>query len=108
MKVLVPIKIFNISSVATNDDNGDESQQNISEVEFDEEEVGNGAIISLLDIIVLILTASTPPILKIGDKINIRLSGDGRNVGRKQKHVILTMCILNEGEAVLSPAHQYR
>jgi len=110
MKILVPIKSFNIS---INDDsnNGDESQQNISDVEFDDEEVGNGAyrsIISLLDIIVPILTTSTSPILKVGDKINIRISGDGRNVGRKQKHVMLTICILNEGEMVLNPTHQYR
>ena len=112
MKILVPIKSFNICSAAINNDNyGDESQQNTSEVEFDDEEVGNGAyrsIISLLDIIVPILTTSTSPVLKIGDKINIRISGDGRNVGRKQKHVMLTMCILNEGEMVLNPTHQYR
>jgi hypothetical protein len=112
MKILVPIKSFNICSAAMNNDNyGDESQQNTSEVEFDDEEVGNGAyrsIVSLLDIIVPILTTSTSPVLKIGDKINIRISGDGRNVGRKQKHVMLTMCILNEGEMVLNPAHQYR
>ena len=112
MKVLLPIKSFNTYSVTINDDNnGDESQQDISEVEFEEEEVGNGAyrsIISLLDIIVPMLTTSTPPILKDNDKINIRLSGDGRNVGRKQKHVMLTMCILNEEEAVLNPNHQYR
>ena len=43
--------------------------------------------------------------LKVGDKINIKLGGDRRNVGRKQKHVMLTMCILNEGEAVLNPTH---
>jgi len=73
--------------------------------------VGDGAyrsIISLLDIIVLILTTLTPSVLKVGDKINIKLSGNERNVRRKQKHVMLTMCILNEGEAVLNPAHQYR
>jgi hypothetical protein len=66
------------------------------------------SITSLLDIIVPILTSTTPPILKDGDKINIKLGGDGRNVGRKQKHVMLTMCILNKGESVLSPTHQYR
>ncbi|PKY59254.1 hypothetical protein RhiirA4_514775 [Rhizophagus irregularis] len=109
MKILVPIKSFNICSAAINN-YGDESQQNISEVEFDDEEVGNGAyhsITSLLDIIVPILATSTSPVLKIGNKINIRISGDGRNVGRKQKHVMLTMCILNEGEMVLNPTHQY-
>ena len=73
--------------------------------------MGNGtyrSIIALLNIIVPILITSTPPVLKVGDKINIRLNGDRRNVGRKQKHVMLTMCILNEKEAVLNPAHQYR
>ncbi|EXX56922.1 hypothetical protein RirG_211730 [Rhizophagus irregularis DAOM 197198w] len=45
--------------------------------------------------------------ITLGDKINIKLSGDGRNVGHKQKYVMLIMCILNEGEAVLNPSHQY-
>ncbi|RGB40772.1 hypothetical protein C1646_752871 [Rhizophagus diaphanus] len=74
---LVPIKTFNIDSSTT----------------FD-------------DIVVPILIKSESPVLKVGDKINIKLSGDERNVGRKQKYVMLTMCILNEVEAVLNP-HQY-
>ncbi|CAB5355765.1 unnamed protein product [Rhizophagus irregularis] len=57
MKVILPIKSFDTHSVTINDDdNGDESQQDISEIEF-EEEVGN-----------------------VGDRISIRLSEDGRNV----------------------------
>ena len=112
MKVLIPIKLFDIHNMnLDNDDDNDENQQDISDIEFNDDNVGDGAyrsIISLLDIIVPILTTSTPPVLKVGDKINIKLSGNGRNVGRKQKHVMLTMCILNEGEAVLNPAHQYR
>lgn len=107
MKTLVPIHIFNIQNADDNDDD----EQAINDIEFNEEEIGNGvyrSITSLLDIIIPILTTSTFPILKTGDKINIKLSGDGRNVGRKQKHVMLTMCILNEGEDVLSPTHQYR
>ncbi|GET03367.1 hypothetical protein GLOIN_2v1766279 [Rhizophagus clarus] len=79
MNILIPIKLFNIHSINFNNvDN--ENQQNIDGIEFNDDDV---------------------------DKINIKLSGDGRNVGRKQKHVMLTMCILNEEEAVLSPAHQY-
>lgn len=110
MKTLIPIKSFNIQNVNFDDDNNNENQD-VSGIEFNDDDVGNGAyrsIISLLDIIVPILTTSTPPVLKVGDKINIKLSGDGRNVGRKQKHVMLTMCILNEEEAVLNPTHQYR
>jgi hypothetical protein len=111
MKNLIPIKPFNIHNVILDGNDNNENQQDISEIEFNDDEVGNGAYrstISLLDIIVPILITSTPPVLKVGDKINIRFSGDGRNVRRKQKHVMLTMCILNEGEAVLNPAHQYR
>jgi hypothetical protein len=109
MSALVPINTFDIYSA--NNDDDDENQQEISDIEFDDNEVGNSAyrsIISLLNVIVPILTTSTPPILKVGDKINLKLSGDGRNMGRKQKHVMLTVCILNEGEAVLDPARQYR
>ncbi|GES80121.1 hypothetical protein GLOIN_2v1777777 [Rhizophagus clarus] len=109
MNILIPIKLFNIHSINFNDvDN--ENQQDIDGIEFNDNNVGNSAyqsIVSLLDIIIPILTTSMPPVLKIGDKINIKLSGNRRNVGRKQKHVMLTMCILNEEEAVLSPAHQY-
>lgn len=110
MNTLIPIKLFNIHNVNF-DDSDNENQQNVNGIEFNNDDVGNGAyqsIISLLDIIIPILTASTPPVLKVGNKISIRLSGDGRNVERKQKHVMLTICILNEEEAVLSPAHQYR
>ncbi|CAG8559808.1 15657_t:CDS:2, partial [Funneliformis mosseae] len=63
--------------------------------------------IKLFNIYNFLLTTLTSPVLKVGNKINIKLSGDGRNVGRKQKHVMLIMCILNEEEAVLNPAHQY-
>ena len=110
MNALIPIKLFNIYNVNFDDD--DENQQDMSsEIELNDGDVGSGAyrsIISILDIIVPILTTLTSPVLKVGDKINIKLSGDGRNIGRKQKHVMLTMCILNEEEAVLNPAHQYR
>ncbi|PKY32653.1 hypothetical protein RhiirB3_450998 [Rhizophagus irregularis] len=90
------------------DDDDDENQQNIIETEFNDNEVGNGAyqsILSLLDIVIPILIKSESPVLKVGDKINIKLNGNGRNVSCKQKHVMLTICILNKGEAVLNPSH---
>ncbi|CAH1771169.1 11965_t:CDS:2, partial [Entrophospora sp. SA101] len=33
--------------------------------------------------------------------------GDGHLVGKKQNQVILTFCLLNEGENVLKPDHQH-
>ncbi|RHZ68619.1 hypothetical protein Glove_294g123 [Diversispora epigaea] len=47
------------------------------------------------------------PILKQGDTIKLKIGGDGRNVGRKQSHVMMTFCLLNEKEKVLKPNHQY-
>jgi hypothetical protein len=32
--------------------------------------------------------------LKDGQYITIRLAGDGRNVGRKKKHVLITFCVM--------------
>ncbi|RIB00334.1 hypothetical protein C2G38_2234678 [Gigaspora rosea] len=48
-----------------------------------------------------VLTTSNPVVLRTGDKINIKIGGDGRNISKKQSHIILAISILNEGEAVL-------
>lgn len=45
-------------------------------------------------------------IINLGD-IKLKLSGDGRNVGRKQSHMMMTICLLNEGEEVLKPENQH-
>jgi hypothetical protein len=39
--------------------------------------------------------------------ISIRISGDGRNVGRKVKHVMITFAILNCKEFLFSPEYHY-
>ena len=39
--------------------------------------------------------------------ISIRISGDGRNVGRKVKHVMLTFAILNCKELLFLPEYHY-
>eukprot|EP00732_Lithocolla_globosa_P000492 Lithocolla_globosa_v1_NODE_152_length_5671_cov_121.982906.p1 type:complete len:465 gc:universal NODE_152_length_5671_cov_121.982906:2437-3831(+) len=41
------------------------------------------------------------------DVIKIKLSGDGRNVGRKIKHVMITFCLFNSGKLVTKPDHQF-
>src|SRR5881275_2437033 len=48
------------------------------------------------------------PIIISGDTFYIKLGGDEQNVGRKQNHVMVTFCLLNEGEEVLKPDHQFR
>ncbi|PKC10463.1 hypothetical protein RhiirA5_498443 [Rhizophagus irregularis] len=61
----------------------DEYQENSDGIVVNKQEIGNGEI------------------------HNLKLSGDGRNVGRKQNHVMLTFCLLNEKDEVLKPDHQH-
>jgi hypothetical protein len=89
------------------DDDGYQSPDGII---VDEQEIGNGvyrSVRTLLQTLIPIWNKSVPPILQQGDTINLKLSGDGRNVGRKQNHVMLTFCLLNERDEVLKPDHQY-
>ncbi|CAG8792292.1 9846_t:CDS:2, partial [Cetraspora pellucida] len=77
---------------------------------FDQCEIENGvyrSIRSILTILLPIWKQSSPPILIPGDTIKLKLGGNGRNVGRKQNHVMMTICLLNEGRKVLEPNNQY-
>ena len=44
----------------------------------------------------------------LGNTLYIKLSEDSRNVGRKQNYIIITFCLLNEGDEVLKPNYQFR
>ena len=84
---------------------------NINQNEVEIGEVENGAYRSLsilLKILIPIWKAGTNPTIVPGDTLHIKLGGDGRNVGRKQNHVMITFCLLNEGGEVLKPNHQFR
>jgi len=88
----------------------EESQDNTDGIIVDEQEIGNGvyrSIRTLLQILIPIWNKSNPQVLQVGDTINLKLGGDGRNVGRKQNHVMITVCLLNEKDDVLKPDHQY-
>ena len=77
----------------------DEHQSNPDGIIVDEQEIGNGvyrSIRNLLQIFIPIWNRSNPPILQSGNTINLKLGEDGRNVGRKQNHVMMTICLLNE------------
>ena len=103
----VPIGIINLDKEVSQQlilDDDDEHQSNPDRIMVDEQEIGNGvyrSVRNLLQIFIPIWNESNPPILQPGDTINLKLGGDGRNVGRKQNHVMLTICLLNEGNEVL-------
>lgn len=89
-------------------DNINEHTDNIL---VDDGEIGNGAFRSLLVLLkalIPIWKAGENPTIIPGDTLYIKLGGDGRNVGRKQNHVMMTFCLLNERDEVLKPSHQYR
>ncbi|PKC12766.1 hypothetical protein RhiirA5_411390, partial [Rhizophagus irregularis] len=58
----------------------------------DEEHQGNPDEIIVDD--KKLVMVSNPPILQPGNTINLKLGGDGRNVGCKQNHVMMTVCLL--------------
>lgn len=64
----------------------------------------DGARMSLRDILRKVLVRYP---VEPGHTIRLKLSGDGRNIGKKRKQVMLTFCLLNQGNLVLKPENQY-
>ena len=84
---------------------------NINQDEARNDEVENGAyrsLSTLLKVLIPVWKVGENPVRIPGDTLYIKLGGDGRNVGRKQNHVMITFCLLNEGEEVLKPDYQFR
>ncbi|RIA89117.1 hypothetical protein C1645_825302 [Glomus cerebriforme] len=70
----------------------------------------NGAFCSLsilLKVLIPVWKAGENPVIILDDTFFIKLGGDSRNVERKQNHVMVTFCLLNEGDDVLKPDHQF-
>ncbi|CAG8626151.1 4779_t:CDS:1, partial [Dentiscutata erythropus] len=61
----------------------------------------------ILNVLIPMLAYENLSVLKIGDVVYIKLSGDRWLVGKHHNHVMFTACILNQHEAVLSPSSQH-
>ena len=107
----IHIGIFNIDNEINDQSSIDNnSNNNINGILVDDHEVGNGAFRSILDLLKVLIPiwkAGQNPVIIPGDTLYIKIGGDGRNVGRKQNHVMITFCLLNEKKEVLKPDHQY-
>jgi hypothetical protein len=106
----IHIETFNVDQ-EIHYDQSNNVNEHTSDILIDDCEIGNGAfrsLLTLLKTLIPIWKAGENPIIIPGDTLYIKLGGDGRNVGRKQSHVIMTFCLLNEGDDVLKPSHQYR
>ena len=109
----IHIETFNIDQEIHNNQFSinDNINENTDDILTDDCEIGNGAfrsLFKLLKVLIPIWKTGENPIIVPGNTLYIKLGGDGRNVGRKQNHVMLTFCLLNEGEEVLKPSHQFR
>ncbi|PKC67011.1 hypothetical protein RhiirA1_458950 [Rhizophagus irregularis] len=102
---------FNIDKEINNQSSiDDDVNEYTGDILVDDHEVGNGAfrsLLTLLKALIPIWKAGENPVIIPGNTLYIKLGGDGRNVGRKQNHVMITFCLLNEGKEVLKPDHQY-
>ena len=105
----IKIRTFNIDK-PLNDDNFDMYEQPEEGILVEETEIGNGAyrsIYTILQTLIPIWKKASPAIINPGNTLKLKLGGDGRNVGRKQSHVMMTICLLNEGDEILKPEHQH-
>jgi len=106
----INIGTFNINKEIDDQFDINNDYTEINNILVDDLEIGNGAfrsIFSLLKTLILIWKTGENPVIIPGDTLYIKLGGDGRNVGRKQNHVMMTFCLLNEKKEVLKPDHQY-
>jgi len=102
---------FNIDKEINNQSSiDDDVNEYTGDILVDDHEVGNGAfrsLLTLLKVLIPIWKAGENPVIIPGNTLYIKLGSDGRNVRRKQNHVMITFCLLNEGKEVLKPDHQY-
>ena len=96
MKLRIPITLFSVEcNQSHNDDgcqtNGEDDDLLRLTVRIEMEPFTFKTIVSLLHTLVPFLVSCDPPVLKNGDTLKLRLSGDGRQVGRSQSHVLMTM-----------------
>jgi hypothetical protein len=96
MNAQIHIEIFNIDSEINDQSSIDD---NVNNILIDDHDIGNGSFRSILDILkalIPIWKAGQSPIIVSGDTLYIKLGGDSRNVGKRQNHVMITFCLLNE------------
>ncbi|GET66879.1 hypothetical protein GLOIN_2v1778046 [Rhizophagus irregularis DAOM 181602=DAOM 197198] len=109
MEQNVKIKIINIEATAVVDPDEVPHIMDENIVETVINSVGKAGVRSIKEILIFLIPSlvrknilnSSQPI------ISIRISGDGRNVGRKVKHVMITFAILNHKKVLFSLEYHY-
>ncbi|PKC53287.1 hypothetical protein RhiirA1_404413, partial [Rhizophagus irregularis] len=103
MAQLIPILIVDINAQVDLSEDEDIEDENIAQEIIDA--VGKGGHRNIKDILrYLVPDLIQKRILNLHHPvINLRISGDGRNVGRKIKHVMITMAILDDKDTLHKP-----
>lgn len=107
----IPITIINIPTSPVQDELIFAENSDIFDPEVIEgiHNIKNGGYRSVKDILSYIVPVHIlNGILDTNDPIiHLRISGDGRNVGRKIKHVMVTIAILNDIQNIYKPDYHY-
>ncbi|UZO27491.1 uncharacterized protein OCT59_019684 [Rhizophagus irregularis] len=111
MNQKIEITLINIPIIPTLDELDFVENSNIFDYGITDEikNITNGGHRSAKDILTYIIPALIfKGVLDISNPIiHLRISGDGRNVGRKIKQVMITMGILNDEQNIHKPDHHY-
>jgi hypothetical protein len=110
MENLIPIKLVNVHTTRTNisfDEEADIVNEEI--VEQMVSAIGKGGYRSIKDILKYIVPGlvNNDILNPIYPVINLRISGDGRNVGKKVKHVMVTCVILDDKKNLHIPNNHF-
>ncbi|RHZ67232.1 hypothetical protein Glove_302g9 [Diversispora epigaea] len=110
MNKFIPISLINLTPLQS--DESVNSEIHIDDLEIInniQESIGKGGRRNIIDILkFLIPNLLKQKILNISNpEIHLRISGDGRNVGRKVKQVMITFAILNNKNNLYYPENHH-
>ncbi|RIB11658.1 hypothetical protein C2G38_2202899 [Gigaspora rosea] len=99
MQTHIPLLVFNMKSQIQNSDSN--SEEDVTTLE----KGGYRSISKIPQFVIPKLVASQ--VLNYETPIYLRVSGDGRNVGKKKNHVMVTLAILNNKNNIMKPEKHY-
>ncbi|PKY61698.1 hypothetical protein RhiirA4_523271, partial [Rhizophagus irregularis] len=109
MEQLIPINFVDLTPTITPDFSEEPDITDPIIVEQVNSAIGKGAYRSIKKILKYIVPAyiQNEKLDPASPIIHLRISGDGRNVGRKVKHVMITVALLDDSAKLFEPNYHY-
>lgn len=109
MEELIPINFVDLNSVIASDSSEEPDISDPIIIEQVVNAIGKGAYRSVKKILKYIIPAyiQSGKLNPATPTIHLRISGDGRNVGRKVKHVMITVALLDDLTTLFEPNYHY-